>query len=142
MRFYPERKNSVFDDLIDDVFGTPGFNTAGSGNLMKTDIREKDGMYMIDIELPGYKKEDIKLSLYNGNLTVSAERHETSEEKDSKGSIIRQERYSGSCSRSWYVGTAVRQEDIKASCRDGILTIEVPSEKKKEAEEKKFIDIL
>ncbi|MCR5230280.1 MAG: Hsp20/alpha crystallin family protein [Solobacterium sp.] len=141
MRFYPERRN-VFDDLIDDVFGTPGYSTAGSGNLMKTDIREKDGMYMIDIELPGYKKEDVKLSLYNGSLTVSAEHHETSDEKDAKGNIIRQERYSGSCSRTWYVGTAVRQEDIKASYKDGILTVEVPSEKKKEAEEKKFIDIL
>ncbi|MBQ9327700.1 MAG: Hsp20/alpha crystallin family protein [Solobacterium sp.] len=140
MVYIPVKRNSVFDDLIDDVFGTPGF-TSGS-SLMKTDIREKDGMYLLDIDLPGFRKEDIRISLYNGNLTVTAEHNKTEEEKSAEGRIIRQERYMGSCSRTWYVGDAIKDTDIKAGFKDGILTLEVPSEKKKEAEEKKFINIL
>jgi len=140
MVYIPVKRNSVFDDLIDDVFGAPGFN--GSGSLMRTDIREKDGMYMLDIDLPGFKKEDIKISLYNGNLTVTAEHTKSDEEKNAEGRIIRQERYMGSCSRSWYVGEAIHDTDIKAEFKDGILTLELPSEKKKEEIEKKFISIL
>ena len=140
MVYIPVKRNSVFDDLIDDVFGTPGF-TSGS-SLMKTDIREKDGMYLLDIDLPGFRKEDIRISLYNGNLTVTAEHNKTEEEKSAEGRIIRQERYMGSCSRTWYVGDAIKDTDIKAGFKDGILTLEVPSEKKKEAAEKKFINIL
>ena len=140
MVYIPVKRNSVFYDLIDDVFGTPGF-TSGS-SLMKTDIREKDGMYLLDIDLPGFRKEDIRISLYNGNLTVTAEHNKTEEEKSAEGRIIRQERYMGSCSRTWYVGDAIKDTDIKAGFKDGILTLEVPSEKKKEAEEKKFINIL
>ena len=139
MVYIPVKRNSVFDDLIDDVFGAPTFS--GSG-LMKTDIREKDGMYLMDIDLPGFKKEDIKISLYNGNLTVTAEHTKSDEEKNAEGRIIRQERYMGSCSRSWYVGDAIKESDIKAVFADGILTVEVPTEKKKEAEEKKYISIL
>ncbi len=140
MVYIPVKRNSVFDDLIDDVFGTPGFNAGNS--LMKTDIREKDGMYYLDIDLPGFRKEDIKISLYNGTLTVTAEHRKSEEEKNAEGRIIRQERYMGSCSRSWYVGDAIRDTDIKAGFRDGILTLEVPTEKKKEETEKKFIEIL
>ena len=139
MVYVPVKRNNVFEDLIDDVFGLP--NYSGS-SLMKTDIREKDGNYLLDIDLPGFKKEDIKISLYNGNLTVSAEHHTSEEEKNAEGRIIRQERYMGSCSRSWYVGEAIKDTDVKAVFHDGILTLEVPSEKKKEAEEKKYIEIL
>ena len=140
MVYVPVKRSSVFDDLIDDVFGMPAFSN--SGNLMKTDIREKDGMYMLDIDLPGFRKDDIKISLYNGNLTVTAEHHKSDEEKNAEGRIVRQERYMGSCSRSWYVGEAIKDSDIKAEFRDGILTLEIPSEKKKEADEKKYIEIL
>ncbi len=140
MVYIPVKRNSVFDDLIDDVFGTPGFT--GNNSLMRTDIREKNGMYLLDIDLPGFKKEDIKISLYNGNLTVTAEHHKSEEEKNSEGRIIRQERYMGSCSRSWNVGESIRDTDIKASFNNGILTLEVPSEKKKEENEKKYISIL
>lgn len=140
MVYVPVKRSSVFDDLIDDVFGMPVFSN--SGNLMKTDIREKDGMYMLDIDLPGFRKDDIKISLYNGNLTVTAEHHKSDEEKNAEGRIVRQERYMGSCSRSWYVGEAIKDSDIKAEFRDGILTLEIPSEKKKEADEKKYIEIL
>ena len=126
--------------MFDSMFANSGFGTANA--LMRTDIREKDGRYMLDIDLPGYKKGDISISLYNGNLTIHAEHHDTQEEKDEKGNIIRQERYSGSVSRSFYVGDAIRETDVKAAFENGTLTVEIPTAEKKEAEEKKYIDIL
>lgn len=137
MRFVPARNNDLFDSFFDDMF--PTFNTA---TVMRTDIREKDGNYLLDIDLPGYKKEDIKISLYNGNLTIQAEHNDTKEEKDAKGNVIRQERYSGTCSRTFYVGESIRESDIHAAYENGILTLQIPTEQKKEAEEKKYINIL
>ena len=137
MRYLANKNSNVLDDLWDNVF--TGFNT---NRLMKTDVHEKDGKYIMDIDLPGYKKDDVKISLYNGNLTLSAEKNESNEEKDAKGNLIRQERYSGSCSRSFYVGDSIRDNDIQASFKDGILTITVPTEEHKEETEKKYIDIL
>lgn len=137
MRYLANKNSNVLDDLWDNVF--TGFNT---NRLMKTDVHEKDGKYIMDIDLPGYKKDDVKISLYNGNLTISAEKNESSDEKDAKGNLIRQERYSGSCSRSFYVGDSIRDNDIQASFKDGILTITVPTEEHKEETEKKYIDIL
>ena len=137
MRYLANKNSNVLDDLWDNVF--TGFNT---NRLMKTDVHEKDGKYIMDIDLPGYKKGDVKISLYNGNLTISAEKNESSDEKDAKGNLIRQERYSGSCSRSFYVGDSIRDNDIQASFKDGILTITVPTEAHKEETEKKYIDIL
>ena len=137
MRYLANKNSNVLDDLWDNVF--TGFNT---NRLMKTDVHEKDGKYIMDIDLPGYKKDDVKISLYNGNLTISAEKNESNEEKDAKGNLIRQERYSGRCSRSFYVGDSIRDNDIQASFKDGILTITVPTEEHKEETEKKYIDIL
>ena len=137
MRYLANKNSNVLDDLWDNVF--TGFNT---NRLMKTDVHEKDGKYIMDIDLPGYKKDDVKISLYNGNLTISAEKNESNEEKDAKGNLIRQERYSGSCSRSFYVGDSIRDNDIQASFKDGILTITVPTEAHTEETEKKYIDIL
>lgn len=137
MRYLANKNSNVLDDLWDNVF--TGFNT---NRLMKTDVHEKDGKYIMDIDLPGYKKDDVKISLYNGNLTISAEKNESNEEKDAKGNLIRQERYSGSCLRSFYVGDSIRDNDIQASFKDGILTITVPTEEHKEETEKKYIDIL
>ena len=137
MRYLANKNSNVLDDLWDNVF--TGFNT---NRLMKTDVHEKDGKYIMDIDLPGYKKDDVKISLYNGNLTISAEKNESNEEKYAKGNLIRQERYSGSCSRSFYVGDSIRDNDIQASFKDGILTITVPTEEHKEETEKKYIDIL
>ena len=140
MKYVPARRNSyLFDDLFDEMF--PNFNTRNTA-LMKTDIREKDGKYLLDIDLPGYQKEDIKISIFNGNLTINAEHNESNEEKDAKGNILRKERYSGSCSRTFYVGDAIRESDIHASFNNGILTIDFPSEAKKQEEETKYIDIL
>lgn len=136
---YGLMNRDFFDDMFDDMFRAPVF---GGEQLMKTDITEKDGKYLLDVELPGYNKEDVKISLYNGNLTISADHHESNEDKDAKGRVLRQERYSGSCSRSWYVGDAIKDSDIHASFNDGILRIELPTEQKKEEESKKFIDIL
>lgn len=137
MRYLANKNSNVLDDLWDNVF--TGFNI---NRLMKTDVHEKNGKYIMDIDLPGYKKDDVKISLYNGNLTISAEKNESNEEKDAKGNLIRQERYSGSCSRSFYVGDSIRDNDIQASFKDGILTITVPTEEHKEETEKKYIDIL
>ncbi len=138
MKYNVARNNDLFDDLFDNMFRAPVF---GGQSLMKTDVREKDGKYILDIEMPGYKKEDVKISLYNGTLTISAERHSSNEEKDDAGRMIRQERYSGNCSRSFYVGEGIKDTDVHATFTDGILKIELPTEQKKEEEEKKFIDI-
>ena len=138
MKYNVARNNDLFDDLFDNMFRAPVF---GGQSLMKTDVREKDGKYILDVEMPGYKKEDVKISLYNGTLTVSAERHSSNEEKDDAGRMIRQERYSGNCSSSFYVGAGIKDTDVHASFNDGILKIELPTEQKKEEEEKKFIDI-
>ena len=138
MRYTPMRRGSFgLDEFFDEMF-----SGVSNTSLMRTDIREKDGKYFLDIDLPGFKKEDITISLYNGNLTIKAEHLSTDEEKDEKGNIIRQERYSGSCNRTFYVGEAIKEEDVHASFKDGILTVDFPSEKKKEEQEKKFIEIL
>ena len=125
MVYVPVKRNSVFDDLIDDVFGMPGF-TSGTGALMKTDIRETEAGYDLDVELPGYKKEDLNLELNGGYLNISAEKNTSNEEKDDKGRVIRRERFSGSMKRSFYVGDEVTEEDIKARFEDGILKLFVP----------------
>lgn len=138
MRYVPSRTNDLFDDIFDNMFRAPVF---GGESLMKTDVYEKDGKYVLDVEIPGYKKEDVKISLYNGTLTVSAEKNETNEEKDARGRVLRQERYSGNCSRSFYVGDAIRETDVQASFDNGILRIAIPTAQKKEEEEKKFITI-
>lgn len=136
---YLDRRQNLFDDMFDDMFRAP---TMGNNQLLKTDIHEKDGKYILEVEVPGYKKEDVKISLYNGNLTVAVEHNESNEEKDSKGRVLRQERFNGSCSRTFYVSDAIRDTDIHATFENGILRIELPTEAKKEEETKKFIDIL
>ena len=94
MKFLPGL--NLFDDAFDDMFFDPIF-TKKSSNIMKTDVTEKDGNYLLDMELPGYGKEDIKIELKDGYLNVSASKNTSNEEKDDKGNVIRQERYTGSC---------------------------------------------
>lgn len=127
-------------DLFDDMFGDSFFNE-GESKLMKTDIKEKKDKYIIDIDLPGYEKEGIKLDIQEGYLTVHASVNK--EEKDEeKGKFVRKERYVGECSRSFYVGKEVTEEDIKARFKNGTLSIEVPrKEEKKELPNKKYIPI-
>lgn len=134
MKFFP-RTTSLFDDMFDDMFTSPFFANR-SDMAMKTDITEKDGSYMLDMELPGCKKEDIHLELKDGYLNVSAARNAKKEEKDAKGSLVRQERYSGTFSRSFYVGDKLSEEDIKAGYENGELKITFPKEVKKLPEKK------
>ena len=96
-------------------------------NLMKTDVRETDDTYELDVDLPGFKKDEISLDLRDGYVTISAEKGLDKDEENKKGRILRQERYAGSCSRSFYVGD-VKPEDIKAKYESGVLTVLVPKE--------------
>ena len=109
---------------------------------MRTDVKETDGGYELDVDLPGYKKEDIKAELKDGTLTISASTNTEKEDKEKDGKFIRRERFSGSCSRSFYVGENLDQEDIKAKFENGILKLFVPKkEAKPEIEESKYIAI-
>ena len=121
------------ENMLDDFFGTgffgghdPLFGKHGR-NLMKTDIRETDDAkgYRFAVDLPGFEKDEIHVDVKDGYLTVSAEKGLDKDEEDKKGRILRQERYAGACSRSFYVGD-VKPEDIKAKYEHGVLTILVP----------------
>lgn len=138
MMMIPRIKNEF--DLLGEMFADPFF-TEHESKIMKTDIKEKTDKYLIGIELPGYQKENIKIDVEDGYLTVHAEINSDNEEKE-EGKFVRRERYVGSCSRSFYVGNEVKSEDIKASFKNGILKIEVPKkEYQKELPEKKYIEI-
>ena len=132
------RRNSNGLDIFDDVFADPFFSSK-ENKVMKTDLKEKDGKYLLEIDIPGYDKEDIKIELKDGYLTVTAEKEDEKEDKHAK--YLKRERFSGMCSRSYYVGDNVTEEDIKASFKNGILTIEFPKEPEKKVEEKKYIPI-
>ena len=110
-------------------------------NLMKTDIREHDTGYELDIDLPGFKKDEIKAELENGYLTISATKGASNDEQDKKGKYIRRERYAGTMQRSFYVGEDVTQEDIKAKFEDGILKLSIPKKDAQAVETKKTIAI-
>ena len=136
---FPERFN-FNNNLFDDFFTDPVFNMTTT-NRMSTDIKEKDNGYELAMEVPGFDKEDLKLDLEDGYLTVSAEHNKTNEEKDNEGHLIRQERYYGNTKRSFYVGDALTQEDIKAAFKDGILRLQFPKEIQKQEEQPKLITI-
>ena len=129
-------------DLWDDIFNDPFFTSSKPVvKNMKTDIIEKDNAYQVDIDLPGFDKNDLKISVEDGYLTVTAKKEQSSEEKKD-GSYIRRERYSGECSRTFFVGEEYEAEDIKASFKNGILSLDIPKkEEKKEKPEKKYIEI-
>lgn len=110
-------------------------------NLMKTDVRELDGNYELDIDLPGFKKDEVTAQLQDGYLTIRAAKGLDKDEQDKKGRYIRQERYAGAMSRSFYVGAQVRQEDIHAKFENGILRLTFPKEDTKAVEQKRFISI-
>ena len=111
-------------------------------NLMKTDIKDVDGNYELSMDLPGFHKEDVKIQLKEGYLTIQASRTENKDEKDNNGKYVHRERYTGQCSRSFYVGKDLTQEDIKAKFEDGVLKLTVPKiEKKPEEPKSKYITI-
>ena len=109
--------------------------------MMKTDVREMDDSYEVDIDLPGFKKDEIQAQLKDGYLTVSAAKGLDKDEKDKKGNYIRQERYAGAMSRSFYVGDDVSQEEIKAKYEDGILKLSIPKKSGDKVETKNRIAI-
>lgn len=104
-------------------------------DIMRTDVKQKDGKYMIDVDLPGFKKDEINLSLDNGYINIQTSKSLDRYEKDKKGNVIRRERYSGNMARSFYVGDDMKQEDVHAKYEDGVLHIELPD---KAPEQKKL----
>ncbi|MDX8418161.1 Hsp20/alpha crystallin family protein [Absicoccus intestinalis] len=133
MTYYPG-----FGRVFDDFFNGGFTNQAG---VLKTDIVEKDGNYVLSMEVPGYKKEDIQIALSDGYLKVTATKQSSTDDKDDQGRIVRKERYSGTQSRSFYVGDNYHQQDIKASFDNGELTITLPTEAKKIEDTKQYISI-
>ena len=130
---------NLFDEMFDDAFGLmPVFGGRSplygkhARNLMKTDVREVGDNYEMDVDLPGFKKDEVKLELKDGYLTISAAKGLDKDEQDKKGRYIRQERYTGQCSRSFYVGEGLKAEDVHAKFEDGILRLTLPREAKKE----------
>ena len=138
---------NLFDDFMDDAFERNFFGGRNPlygkhcKNLMKTDVKETETGYELDIDLPGFKKDEISAHLEDGYLTVSAAKGVDKDEKDNEGRYIRRERYSGSMTRSFYVGNAVTEEDIKAKYEDGILSLSIPKKDPKAVEAKKYIAI-
>ena len=128
---------SIFgENMFDDFFSNDFFGEHNplygkhARNLMKTDIKEKDDGYEIAVDLPGFKKDEISLDVKNGYLTISAEKGLDKNEEDKKGRIIRQERYAGACTRSFYIGD-VEPEDVKAKYQSGVLTVVLPKKDQK-----------
>ena len=127
---------NLFDDSLSDFFDfgrlMPQVSSELYGkharNLMKTDVRELDGSYELDVDLPGFKKDEIHIELKNGYLTISAAKGLDKDEKAPEGKYIRQERYTGACSRSFYVGTDLQPKDVNAKFTDGILELTFPKE--------------
>ena len=135
----PRRRNEF--DLFDEMFNDPFF-TRGENKLMKTDIKEKGDKYLLEVDLPGYEKENIKIEIDDGYLTVHASMNKNVDESDKDSKYVHKERYIGECSRSFYVGEEINEEDIKASFKNGTLKIELPKKEQKKLEDsKKYIDI-
>ena len=129
---------NLFDDFFSDPFGMmvpqgrdPLYGKHAK-NLMKTDVRETDESYELDVDLPGFTKDEISVELKNGYLTIQAAKGLDKDQSDKKGKYIRQERYAGACSRTFYVGDGVQPEDVTASFENGILQLSVPKAAKKQ----------
>lgn len=138
---------NLFDEWLGFPFRGSFFNgnsplySKNEKNLMKTDVRETDATYELDIDLPGFKKEELQARIEDGYLTISASKGLDKDETQQDGSYIRRERYVGQCSRSFYIGEAVTQEEIKAKFEDGILRLSIPKKDQKQIEQKKYIAI-
>ena len=134
---------NVFDDWMD--FSFPDIDKKLYGkhakNVMKTDIREMDDSYEVVIDLPGFKKDEIEVQLENGYLTISAAKGLDKDETDKQGKYLRQERYAGSMSISFYVGEDITEEDIHGKFENGILKLDIPKVEAKKVEQKKHIAI-
>ena len=129
------------EDLFDDLWGFPARELANidrqlcgkhAQDLMKCDVHENENDYEMDMDLPGFKKDQVNIKLEDGYLTISAAKEHDNEKKDRHGKIIRQERYAGSMQRSFYVGDGVKPEDVKAKFEDGVLKLSIPKKELKE----------
>ena len=132
-------RGNLFDNFMED-FAFPDIDSVLYGknakSMMKTDVKETDNGYEVDIDLPGFQKDEIKMQLDNGYLTVSAAKSFNNDEKNENGKYVRRERYAGSMSRSYYVGAHVAETDVHPRYENGILTFQIPKEEKKVVEEK------
>src|SRR5574344_791952 len=137
----------IFDDnltngLFDDLFDFPFAGSRNYQEMMQTDVKDNGENYELSISLPGFEKKDIKAELKDGYMTINAEHEENKDEKNDKGKYIRRERYTGHCSRTFYVGKQIKEEDVKAKFENGVLSLTMPKEvKKPEVEDKKLIAI-
>ena len=129
---------NLLDNWFDDDWNSWDYSNT---SLMNTDIKENENDYELTMNLPGVKKEDVTAELKDGYLTIHATSNQNKDEKDEDGKYIRRERYSGSCNRSFYVGDAVTEEDIKANFENGTLKMTIPKKETKAVPEKKFISI-
>lgn len=141
---FGENLLDVFDDFDRDFFrgfGRPEHVLYGknASRMMKTDVKETDEGYEVDVDLPGFNKDEIKLELNNGYLTISTEKSLNKENKENKGKMLRQERYVGTMQRSFYVGGSITEEDIKAKYENGVLSLTIPKKEVKKVPEKKQI---
>ena len=147
---------NLFDDFFDDFFEFPAFDDKAmqkaqkklygrhAANMMKTDVQEHEDHYEVDMDLPGFKKDELSLELKDGYLVITAAKGLDKDEKEKKtGKFVRRERYAGSMSRTFYLGEDIRQEDIHAKYESGVLKLTIPKMevKKPEVEEKKYIAI-
>jgi len=131
--------DSVFDDFMNDFGFRAPRKISVQAPVMRTDVKETETNYELEIDLPGYTKDDVKAELKDGCLTITAEKNEEHEEKT--GKYIRKERYTGSMSRAFYIGEGITEQDISAKFENGILLITMPKEAPQKVEEKKFIPI-
>ena len=139
MMMIPRRRNEF--DLLEDMFRIDPFFSEEGSKVMKTDIKEKNNEYLLAVDLPGYDKNDIKISVEDGYLNIHAKTNNEKEDKE-EGKFVRKERYYGECSRSFYIGNNVTEEEIKATFKNGTLKLVIPKkEEKKELPEKKYIQI-
>lgn len=134
-------RNNFFDDF-NDFMDFPTVTRKSTGALMKSDVKDAGDHFELDMDLPGFKKEDVKIQLKDGVLKVSAATKREADEKDENGKYIRRERFQGTCERSFYVGENLTEEDIKAKFADGVLSVNVPKkETNPQIEEEKYIAI-
>ncbi len=145
MLLVPKRTytTNLFDDFFsNDLFKDSYFENRKAEQFMKTDIQELEDSYQLDIDIPGFNKEDISAELKDGYLTVTAKKEENKDDSDKKNKYIHRERYYGECKRSYFVGKNITDDDIKASFKQGTLRLEFPkAEAKKIEEHKKLIAI-
>ncbi len=131
---------SIFDNFFDDAFA-PMFPDTRNNTMMKTDVKETDKNYEVDIEMPGFNRDDITIGLNNGYLTVSAKRETSKDDKDKNGKYLRRERYSGLVSRSFYVGDTTTQDDVHARYDNGMLTLDIAKKDRPKVENPHTITI-